>query len=156
MQKKARIHTKVNVGTDVDVRASEKIGITIVSAIIICGSVLFISCNRVQIYPGRIEIVERSFDYSLQDSAAIHGYVLEAYEEKPTLSCRSTILIVETGATTQDNDSGYFFIKLLPGTYTVERFFTFPTWNDTMRLENLKILPNEKVKIKFFRRIEIR
>ena len=112
------------------------------------------ACNEVKIYPGRVEIVDRSFDQTLQDSAMIHGYVLDASEEKPLWNL-SVILITETGDTTLCDSIGYYFIKLLPGIYTVECFYLLPTQNDSLKLENLKILPNEKVQVNFFKEVEV-
>lgn len=125
--------------------------ITALSAIVICGLMLA-SCSPIVNTPGRVEIVSRTFDYSLQDSAMVHGYLLDVLSEEPLFLHRATISIVETGGVTQDNDSGYFSIKLLPGTYTIrvidDRY---------LRIENVQylkisnILPNEKIKVKFFR-----
>lgn len=131
-----------------------KISIILIFAIIICALTLFTSCRCVQIFPERIEIVERSFDYSFQDSAMIYGYVLDAFMGEPHWKPQ-VILITETETTTLTDSTGYYFMKLLPGTYTIEVFCSFVTAGDTLRLENLNLLPNEKVKINFFTRVEI-
>ncbi|MCL2412808.1 MAG: hypothetical protein FWC98_01570, partial [Bacteroidales bacterium] len=101
-----------------------KISIAIISAIIICGLTLFTSCREVQIFPGRIEIVERSFDPLLQDSAMVQGYVLDALMEYPFWNPQ-VVFIAETGATALSDSTGFYFMKLLPGTYTVEVFCSF-------------------------------
>ncbi|MCL2412810.1 MAG: hypothetical protein FWC98_01580 [Bacteroidales bacterium] len=125
--------------------------ITVLSAVIICG-LTFISCSPIVNTPGRIEIVSRTIDHSLQDSAVIHGYLLSVLDERPFFFHRAEISIVETGFTTQDSDSGYFSIKILPGTYTIK------VLDDRyLRIENAQylrvsdVLPNEKIKVIFFR-----
>ncbi|MCL2412809.1 MAG: carboxypeptidase-like regulatory domain-containing protein [Bacteroidales bacterium] len=132
-----------------------KAGIAIISVIVICGITLFTSCRNVQIFPERIEIVERTIDHSLRDSAVIYGYVLDAFMKEPLWRNPSVILVTQTGTTTLSDSTGFYSIKLLPGTYTIEVFCSFSTVGDTLRLENLNLLPNERVKIKFFKRVEI-
>jgi hypothetical protein len=132
-----------------------KIGITLVSTIIICGLMLFTSCHTEERYLGSVEIIERSVDNSLQDSVIIYGYVLvrdmHGKNRPPYLYERPTIKILETETTTQSNDSGYFSIKMLHGTYTIECFFPSTPWNGNPKLENIKISPNEKIKVKFIK-----
>ena len=103
-------------------------------------------------FPGRIEIVSRTFDYSLQDSAIIHGRLLEVLSEEPIPYSRATILVVEMGVTTQDCNSGYFSIKIPPGTYTLrvsdDRYLRK---ENAQYLKIANILPNEKVKVIFYR-----
>jgi len=121
---------------------------TVLSAIIICGLMLFTSCHSEERIPGRVEVVERSFDSSLQDSVMIHGYVLSVSEEKPLWMMSSTIVVVELAVATQsDSVSGYFSMKLLPGIYTI--VCLFPTANPDLTLNRQEFLPNERVKIRF-------
>jgi len=118
------------------------------SAIIICGLTLFTSCHTEERIPGRVEVVERYFDSSLQDSVMIHGYVLSVSEEKPLWMMSSTIVAVEIAVATQsDSVSGYFSMKLLPGAYTI--VCLFPTTNPDLTLSRQEFLPNERVKIRF-------
>jgi len=112
--------------------------------------ILFVSCSNIQTYPGKALIVNRSIDNSLQDSAMIYGYVLDAKEKKPLSNC--TILVKETNSAVYSDSTGYFFLKLLPETYTV---MCFAEHSDTLLLENLKILTNEKVEVKFLRTVVI-
>jgi len=113
---------------------------------------LFASCLNTKIYEAKALIVSRSFDTSLQDSAMIYGYVRSAaYEE--ILPYNMIVLIQETKTTTECDSLGNFSLKLLSGTYTVMCFNPSVT-DDTLKLENLKILPNEKVEIKFLMREE--
>jgi len=114
--------------------------------------IIFVSCLDVRIYPGKALIVNRSFDISLQDSAMICGYVLDAAEKTPLWNS-SKILVENTEISTFCDSTGYFFIKLLPGTYTIICFDPLVT-DDTLKLKSLKILSNEKVEIKFLKRVE--
>ena len=114
---------------------------------------LFSSCLNTKIYEGKALIVSRSFDTSLQDSAMIYGYVLDAAEKQPLWNS-STIIVEETQTTTYSDSTGYFSMKLLQGTYTVVCFDPLVT-NDTLKLENTVIFPNEKVEIKFLKGVVI-
>ena len=112
--------------------------------------IVFISCSNIQTYPGKALIVNRSIDNSLQDSAMVYGYVLDAKKKKPLGNC--TILVKEANSIVYSDSTGYFSLKLLPKTYTV---MCFAEYSDTLLLENLKILPNEKVEVKFLRSVVI-
>jgi hypothetical protein len=114
--------------------------------------IIFISCLDVHIYPGKALIVNRFFDNSLQDSALIYGYVLDAAEEKP-LWDSSKILVEKTEISTFCDSTGYFFMKLQPGAYNIVCFNPIVT-DDTLKLDNLKILPHEKVEIKFLKKVK--
>jgi len=115
---------------------------------------LFSSCNKnTTIYEGKALVINRSFDDSLQDSVMIYGYVLSAADENPFWNS-STILIEDTKTSTVCDSSGFFSLKLLSGTYTVICFDPSVT-DDTLKLENLKTLPNEKVEIKFLKRVVV-
>ena len=105
------------------------------------------------IYEGKALIINRSFETSLQDSVMIYGYVLSAADENPFWN--SSIILIENTKTATVSDSlGFFSLKLLSGTYAVICFDPSVT-NDTLKLENLKTLPNEKVEIKFLKRVEV-
>jgi len=112
---------------------------------------LFLSCVNTKIYEGKVQIINRSFDTSLQDSAMIYGYVLSAADENP-LSNR-TILIKETKNSVFSDSIGLFSMKFLPGTYTIVCFYP-PATDSSLELDNFKILPNEKIEIKFLVRFE--
>ncbi|MDR2907924.1 MAG: hypothetical protein LBU91_08055 [Bacteroidales bacterium] len=117
---------------------------------------LLISCNDVNIYPGRAEIVNRSLDYALQDSVIICGYVLSSDTESPSWN-RFTIQIVETGMSTQDDSTSYFSMKLLLNdkicTIKCNREFTE---EEVPTLKITSILPNEKIEVKFLHKVKER
>lgn len=110
----------------------------------------FFSCLSIHVTHGKAEIVNRSFDCSLQDSAMICGYVLDAYGTHPVYS---SVFIENTGNSVFSDSTGYFSVKLLPGTYTVICDPVHPAdtrgYTQTQKLENLTILPNEKIEVKF-------
>jgi hypothetical protein len=120
--------------------------------------VVLVSCRIVHEYPERTEVINRTIDYSLQDSAIIHGYVLDVVTEKPTFGYyKTTILIVETGYVAYDDSSGYFSIKFLPDfeNYTIKCIPNFASPKDTLFLKIPNILPNEKIEVKFFHRVVV-
>jgi len=110
--------------------------------------IIFFSCAGIHIYPGEALIVSRSFNNSLQDSAMICGYVFDALEENPLWNW--TISVVgNTEMTTNTDSNGYFLIKLLPGTYNII------CSEDTPKLYNIKILPNEKIEVRFLKKVVV-
>ena len=115
--------------------------------------IVCVSCLNVQVYPGKVLIVNRSIDNSLQDSSMVCGYVLDAAEEKPFWNS-SKILVEKTEIFTFCDSTGYFFMKLLPGTYSIVCFDPLVT-GDTIKLNNLKIFPGEKVEVKFLKTVTI-
>jgi len=129
--------------------------ITVLSAIIICGLTLFTSCHHKLVYHGYATIIERSFDRSLEDSVIIHGYVIvleiSGEQRPPYWYERATIKIIETEVTVQNNDDGYFSIKILPGIYTIECIFPSTPQNGNPSLRNIEVFQNEIIKIKFIK-----
>ena len=115
--------------------------------------IVFISCLSVHIYPGKAIIVNRSFDDSLQDSAMIYGYVLDAAEKKPLWNS-SKISIEKTELFTFCDSTGFFLIKLLPGIYNIVCFCPIVT-DDTLKLDNIKFLPNEKIEVQFLKKVVV-
>ena len=113
-------------------------------------AIFFSSCSNSPkiIYKGQASIIGQSFDTSLLDSAMIYGHVLLAYPNRAP-SHNTTILVVETGTTTFSDSTGFFSIKLLPGTYSVM------CSEDTPKLNLMTIHPNEKVEVEFIVRVEI-
>ncbi|MCL2682057.1 MAG: carboxypeptidase-like regulatory domain-containing protein [Bacteroidales bacterium] len=122
----------------------------------------FSSClNKTKPEESKAFIVSRHFDTALQDSAMIHGEVLSLDGERPFAGCVEIndtmkcsfidwiISIKGTDISTRCDSTGYFSIKLLPGTYTVDCIY--PGERDaSVLLKNLTLLPNEKVRVKFF------
>lgn len=115
--------------------------------------IIIVSCHKVYIYEGKAIIISRSTDLGLKDSALISGIVFSADEAKAP-EFDAVIWVDGTDINTTVDSLVSFSFKLMPGKYTIRCRRKYST-DDMVELKNISILPNERIKIEFFLRIEV-
>lgn len=133
---------------------SKKISSILIFSAIFFPVVLQISCRKVHVYESSSEIAGRSIDTALKDSALIFGTVYDASDKNFTLS-GVNIWIEGTDIKTTSDAQGKFNLKLLPGIYTIKCLKPFSNEIFTAVLNNISIVSNEKVEIRFFHGVMI-
>lgn len=112
-------------------------------------SILDTSCLDVYYIDSEAKIVGRYTDTALNDSALIYGTVV--LNETDNMPYPNTdIWIDETGIKTTSDVFGKFNLKVLPGTYTVKCLAPYSEERFMMTLNDISLLPNEKIEIQFF------
>jgi hypothetical protein len=110
-------------------------------------SIITIACRQVHTYEGKATIISRHIDLSLRDSALIYGTVNSAAEE--SYPERFALVWIDgTNIKTGVDSIGSFNIKLKPGTYTI-KCSLWGEEKDVEALNNLSVLPNEKIQVTF-------
>lgn len=105
-----------------------------------------ISCRSITRIDSKVEIVSRTIDTSLKDSALISGLVSYAGTEG-TLIPNSKIWIENSSIMTKSDCDGFFVLKIKPGTYKLNCLgeYSDPQFTAT---KNISLLANEKVEVK--------
>lgn len=117
----------------------------LISAIII---ILAWSCNDPIIVDSSAEIISRSFDETLNDSALIYGFVYGA-ETVASPVPNAKIWIIESNFETTSDIYGNFSLSVLPGTHTIKCLHNQYEERFTAIVKNITLLPNEKIEIRF-------
>ena len=117
-------------------------------------SIITISCNKVRTYQSKAIIINRSIDLTLKDSALIYGMVYSAEDEK-TPEIYANIWIEGTNTKTTSDSIGFFSIKLIPASYSIKCLGKYSNKDKTIELNDIVILPNEKIEIKFLQGVVI-
>lgn len=110
--------------------------------------------NQVVISGGRTEVGEKKLDISLQDSVLVYGKVKRA-DDNVTPEVNARIWARPSGFETYSNDSGYYELKLPPDILTIYCERQFGNREDLGVLNNLELLPNEKVELDFYLRVKV-
>jgi hypothetical protein len=116
--------------------------------------IIMSSCRHTQTFEGKAIIVSRSIDVTLKDSSMVYGKVYSAQNENEPLA-NVNIWIDGTSIKTYSDNIGFFSIKVLPGTYTIQSLGKFDNQDMIEKLTNITLLPNEKVEVKFLQKITI-
>ena len=106
-----------------------------------------ISCRSITRIDSKVEIVSRTVDTSLKDSAVICGYVSYAGTEGTRIS-NSKVWIENSDILTKSDNNGFFVLKIKPGTYKLSCLgeYSDPQFTAT---KDISLLANEKVEVKF-------
>jgi hypothetical protein len=123
-----------------------------VKTILLMSSILLIliwSCRRVVIVDSSAEIISRSIDVTLNDSALIYGFVYDAGDKDLPLS-GVDIWIEGSDFKTISDNQGKFNIKVSPGIYTIKCLYPRSDERFTAVIKNVTLLPNEKIEIRFY------
>ena len=119
---------------------------------ILISSILLIlvwSCRRVVIVDSSAEIISRSIDETLNDSALIYGFVYDAGTIKSPYP-NANIWIEGSDLKTTSDISGNFSLAVLPGTYTIKCLGDQQEERFTAVVKDITLLPNEKIEIRFY------
>lgn len=120
-------------------------------AIIIVSSVFLLlawSCKNPIIIDSSAEIISRSIDETLNDSALIYGFIYGA-ETVASPVPNAKIWIEESNFETTSDIYGNFSLSVLPGTYTIKCLGNQAEERFTAVVKNLELTPNEKIEIRF-------
>ena len=121
-------------------------------ATIIISSILLIlalSCRRITIIDSSAEIISRSIDETLNDSALIYGTVFFGKDDEVPMSNANVWIEVSNLKTTSDI-YGSFSLPVLPGTYTIKCLGNQYEERFTAVVKNITLSPNEKIEIRFY------
>ena len=109
------------------------------------------SCLNRQFIDGNVEIVLSS-DTTLNDSSLVFGHVYhvgwsdkEYYHEN-----EFTIWIENSDLETTNDTTGYYSLKIVPGTYTIKCQSTYNEWERLIEeVKNIDLVKNTKTEINF-------
>ena len=107
------------------------------------------SCRRVVIIDSSAEIISRSIDETLNDSALIYGFVYSAGSINSPYP-NTNIWIDGSDLKTISDIYGNFSLKVLPGTYTIKCLRDQYEERFTAEVKNITLSPNEKIEIRFY------
>jgi hypothetical protein len=110
--------------------------------------ILINSCRQIQYYESKAIIMSRTIDVSLADSVLIYGMVYDAVELSLIIP-DAKIWIEENNIETTSDYTGFFSLKTTAGTYTIKCLQNHKDEEFTAILEDIVLLPNEKIEIKF-------
>ncbi len=119
---------------------------------ILISSILLIlvwSCRRVVIVDSSAEIISRSVDEALNDSALIYGFVYGA-ETTNSPFPNANIWIEGSNLKTISDIYGNFSLPVLPGTYTIKCLGNQYDKRFTAIVKVVTLSPNEKIEIRFY------
>ena len=121
------------------------------SLLIILGLItLNYSCLDRQFVDGRVELVSVS-DTMLNDSSLFVGYVHQIDWGGPYPSDYFEIWIENTSYETGTDTIGYYFLKTLPGKYTLKCKTRSESWDTLIEeMKNIDIAKNKKIRIDFY------
>ena len=126
-------------------KTKNKIGFLVVVLLLIVVN----SCRQIAIIESSTEIVSRDTDIALNDSALIYGSVIFAGTENMPESGAS-IWIEGTDIKTTSDVWGPYSLQTLPGTYKIKCLGLASDERVTAILDNISLLPNEKIEIRFY------
>lgn len=111
--------------------------------------ILNISCLDVKIIDSSAEIISRGTDTALNDSALIYGAVYFAETTNMPFP-DADVWIEESDLKTSSDSLGNYSLKVLPGIYTIKCLDPLSDVRFTSVLDNISLLPNEKIEVRFF------
>jgi hypothetical protein len=109
--------------------------------------ILVWSCRRVTVVDSSAEIISRSIDETLNDSALIYGFVYSAGNSPYP---DSKIWIEGSDLETTSDIYGNFSLPVMPGTYTIKCLRDQYDERFTAIVKDITLLPNQKVEIRFY------
>ncbi|QSE96041.1 hypothetical protein [Fulvivirga lutea] len=122
--------------------------------IAICSCINFTSCvldeiNQTVIYNGRTEIIEITYDETLQDSSVVFGKVISAVDNStPEFNAR---IWTEKDVFETDSDlNGLFELKLPSGKYDIKCKNRYANSDFTEEIIDIELKPNEKLEVNFY------
>ncbi len=107
------------------------------------------SCNDPVIVDSSAEIISRSIDETLNDSALIYGFVYGA-ETINSPFPDTKIWIEGSDLETTSDIYGNFSLAVSPGTYTIKCLHDQYEERFTAIVKDITLLPNEKIEIRFY------
>ena len=108
------------------------------------------SCSNYYFKDGRAELIQVS-DTLLNDSSIVVGYVYDLGHSIDYPVQVAQIWIENTNLKTIPDAKGFYFIKAVPGIYTIKCQSDYNDHPDLVEeVKNLKINKNEKVHINFY------
>ncbi|MBN1650453.1 MAG: hypothetical protein JW857_03940 [Bacteroidales bacterium] len=107
------------------------------------------SCRHIAIIDSSVEIVSRGIDIALNDSALIYGSVIAAGTENMP-EPGASIWIEGADIKTTSDVWGHYSLQILPGTYNIKCLGLYSDERFTAVLDNISLLPNEKIEIRFY------
>ena len=115
--------------------------------------VLLSSCLDPYYLDSKSNIVKRSTDTALNDSALIYGTVVVINSDMPYPN--ADVWIEGTEIKTTSDIYGKFSLKILPGTYSIKCLHPLKEERFMMTLKDISVSPNEKVEILFSHGIQV-
>jgi hypothetical protein len=122
------------------------------SALILFCIVHIQSCMNRQFIKGQAEIISIS-DSTLNDSSLFVGYVYEHPDHWPNRQPiqDAQVWLNDQTLKASTNLKGYYYLKTVPGTYTVKCQRNLNMWPQlVLEVKDVKINKNEKVQIDFY------
>lgn len=107
------------------------------------------SCRREIIVDSSSVIISRNIDETLNDSSLIYGFVYGA-ETLNSPFPNANIWIEGSDLKTTSDIYGNFSLPVLPGTYTIKCLGNQEEERFTAIVNNITLLPNEKIEIRFY------
>jgi len=99
---------------------------------------------------GRAELISIS-DTTLNDSSVFIGYVHQIDCEGPYPSDFFRVWIENTSYETSTGTNGYYFLKTLPGKYTIECQNNSESWDRLIEeIKGIEIAKNKKIRVDFY------
>jgi hypothetical protein len=109
------------------------------------------SCLNRQFIDGNVEIVSSS-DTTLNDSSLVFGHVyhVDWYDKEYYHENELTIWIENSDLETTNDTTGYYSLKIAPGTYTIKCQSTYNEWERLIEeVKNIDLVKNTKTEINF-------
>jgi hypothetical protein len=125
-------------------KTKNKIGFLVVVLLLIVVN----SCRQIHYYESDAFIISRTIDLSLEDSVLIYGMVYYAADENLIFPF-ANIWLEENNLKTVSDYTGFFSLKITAGTYTIKCLQENENEEFTAIIEDILVLPNEKIEIKF-------
>jgi len=126
-----------------------KISVKVVLLAVFLIPVLLSSCLNPHYIDSESNIVKRSTDTALNDSALIYGTVFDGPDTTSSPFSGADIWIEGSDIKTTSSIQGNFNLRLSPGTYSVKCLHPRRDERFTMTID-ISLSPNEKVGIQFF------
>ncbi|WP_163718396.1 hypothetical protein [Mangrovibacterium lignilyticum] len=114
--------------------------------------VIISSCLNRQFIDGRAEIGS-SLDTTLHDSSFVFGHIyhVDWSVNEYYLENQFEVWVENSDLKTTNDTSGYYSLKMTPGTYTIKCQSTYNEWERLIEeVKSLELLKNTKTEINFY------
>lgn len=129
----------------------KRLSFTFLCFSMILGFLLTASCSNFNMREGRAEIISVS-DTTLNDSSIFVGYVYDLGNSSLNYPIQDgQVWIENTNLKATPDLTGYYYIKTIPGTYTIKCQRDFNDWPQLIEeVKNVEINKNEIIHINFY------
>ena len=110
------------------------------------------SCLNRQFIDGNVEIVSSS-DTTLNDSSLVFGHIyhVDWSDKESYYENEFKIWIENSDLETTNDTTGYYSLKVTPGTYTIKCQTTYNEWERLIEeVRNIDLAKNTKTEINFY------